>query len=103
MRWPLRHILLVALATMSVVDPVAAQTTISIRQDGSGDVTSLEDALDALPNHLDDPYILEFQDSETYEETVTVDVNIRNGGSLTITAPRASCPSSNPARARNPS
>ena len=103
MRWTLQHILLVALATVSVVDPVAAQTTISIRQDGSGDVTSLEDALDALPNHLDDPYILEFQDSETYEETVTVDVNIRNGGSLTITAAGASCPSYNPARARNQS
>jgi parallel beta-helix repeat protein len=92
MRWTLQHILLVALATVSVVDPVAAQTTISIRQDGSGDVTSLEDALDALPNHLDDPYILEFQDSETYEETVTVDVNIRNGGSLTITAAAGELP-----------
>jgi len=85
MRWIIRYFLIVVVAVL-LCKPVAAQTTISILQDGSGDVESLVGALGELPNRLNEPYILEFQDSETYEETATVDVRIREGGSLTIRA-----------------
>ena len=86
MRWTLRTIFIHGFAVATLSQMLMAQTTISIRQDGGGDVVSLGDALDELPNRLGEPYVLEFLDSGTYQEMVIVEVRIRDNGSLTIRA-----------------
>lgn len=63
-----------------------AQTVIVVRQDGSGDAASLSAALDELPRNIEAAYVIEFQDSEVYEEAVGINEKIKDGGSLTIRA-----------------
>jgi len=46
---------------------------LTVRQDGAGDFTSINEALDAVPALLTEPYIIEIRDSAVYYETVRIE------------------------------
>ncbi len=46
--------------------------TYIVKQDGTGDYTTIQAAVDAVPTTLDDDYIIEVQDNNTYSEKVEI-------------------------------
>ncbi|HJP30224.1 MAG TPA: right-handed parallel beta-helix repeat-containing protein [Candidatus Latescibacteria bacterium] len=65
---------------------VRAQETVLIvtQQEDDGFFTTISAALDAIPDEMAGPYVIEIRDDETYEEQVKVNVNSSASATLTI-------------------
>ena len=64
-----------------------------VRQDGSGGAyESITEAIESIPEELPGPYVVEIQDSETYEETVEIAKTTSSTATLTIRAQAGQTP-----------
>ena len=82
--WRVRSAILMLTTLLLIVPLPAGAATYAVRQDGGGDYTSVQDAIDAIPETLSEPYIVEIQDDGIYPETVSINGKITDS-SNTIT------------------
>ena len=66
---------------------VLAQEIIAVRKDGAGGaLTSISAAVNAIPKKPDTHYVVEIQDSETYEESVVIKKKSKESATLVVRA-----------------
>ena len=66
-------VLVTSISLLLASGPALATRIITVRQDGAGDFTSINEALDAVPALLTEPTIIEIRDPAVYYETVRID------------------------------
>jgi parallel beta-helix repeat protein len=62
----------------------------TVKKDGSGDFTSISDAVNALPKTLESPYLIEVQDNYSYGENVLIAAKITNAVKTLVVRPAPS-------------
>ncbi|MHC4598181.1 MAG: putative Ig domain-containing protein [Planctomycetota bacterium] len=60
------------------IDPVLT-TIVTVRQDNTGDFTSITDAVNAIPSPLGNTHVIEIDDDNLYNENVSVNFNKQAG------------------------
>ena len=88
-----RALLLLTAVWLGGPGQALAQETLVVRQDGEGDAfTSISAALEAVPKKPDTHYVIEIQDSETYEEAVVIAKKTSETATLTVRAQAGQTP-----------
>ena len=71
-------------------------TLITVRQDGEGDYTTIQAAINSIPSTLLTSYIVEIQDSETYAERAKIKENTDETHTITLRAAAGQTPTLRP-------
>ena len=88
-----RALLLLTAVWLGGPGQALAQETLVVRQDGEGDAfTSISAAIGAVPKKPDTHYLIEIQDSETYEEAVVIAKKTKETATLTVRAQAGQSP-----------
>jgi hypothetical protein len=72
------------LGDFAVLQAVAPTTTITVAKYVAADFTNLTDALASLPASITTPYVIQFLDKESYDESVTISPTVTGAGSIKV-------------------